>query len=95
MEKELYWIKPRSTFFLNGKSWDVSKPIPTTKVSKFFLEKNIAEGNIGEIKKITEILSKDAKEEILRLRKENDGLRKENIELKSKSKKKKNLEVKE
>ena len=89
MEKELYWIKPRSTFFFNGKSWDVSKPIPISKVSKFFLEKNIAEGNIGEIKKITEIISKDAKEEILRLRKEIDNLRKENTELKSKGKNKK------
>ena len=91
-EKELYWIKPRSTYSIDSKPQDPSKPIPLDRVSKEFIDENVKKGYIGEKIKTTEIIAESAKKEIENLRAEVEELRKK---LNAKEKKGNKIDIKD
>lgn len=79
-KKELYWIGPGVVKHA-GKSYGGDIPLPAD-LPESFLNANLKLGNIGEKMKTSEIIGKDASEEIKNLRTSNEKLEKAVAELK-------------
>lgn len=84
-KKILFWIKPKSAPLIDGKPWDVSKPLPLDKLNEAFLDRNLMLGFIGEKLTAANMISGDADAEIKRLQEKIKLLESENKELKARN----------